>query len=346
MNQRKNYLRTVEFRYPEWISSAVGLMPATWKKYRKNLEEVVVQYPWIFGPYEKGTRDFDDVPPVYRGGEYYTDSWGCVWYNIQDGLEGRIVKHPIEEWSKFVNYKPPDPLILGERTPREDWQNVKERIRKMRAKGQLIRGGGDRFFERLHFLRGFKNLMVDFMTDHPELNKLIGMVVEHNVKLIGKWLEIGVDIISLGDDLGTQTSLMISPRVFRKYLKPGYSVLCGMVREASAHVRFHSDGHILEIIDDLIECGVDIINPQFRANTLDGLVKTCKGKICVSLDLDRQLFPFATPKQINKHIKEAIVELGSKEGGLMLSAECGPDVPLENIKAICQAFEKYRFHYS
>jgi hypothetical protein len=346
MNSRENYLRTVEFRHPEWIPCGVGLMPATWKKYREKLEDIVVRYPWIFGPYERGTKDFDDVPPVYRKGEYYTDNWGCVWYNVQEGLEGRIVKHPLEDWRDFANYEPPDPLILGERAPREDWQKVEARMRKMREEGELTRGVGDRFFERLHFLRGFKNLMVDFMTDRPELNKLINMVIEHNMKLINKWLAIGVDLISLGDDLGTQTSLMISPRIFRKYLKPGYSIMCGTGRKAGAHVRFHSDGHILELIDDLIECGVDSINPQIRANTLDGIVKTCKGKICVSLDLDRQLFPFATPKQIDRHIKEAIVELGSKEGGLILGAECEPDVPLENIEAICQAFEEYRFYYS
>jgi len=138
----------------------------------------------------------------------------------------------------------------------------------------------------------------------------------------------------------------MSPEHFRKYLKPCYAQIFGMCRDAGIHVYFHSDGHILEVIDDLIECGVTVINPQIRANTLDGLVEVCKGKVCVNLDLDRQLFPFCTPKDIDEHIREAVVKLGSKQGGLMLVAECEPDVPLENIEAICQALEKYMFYYS
>ncbi len=104
----------------------------------------------------------------------------------------------------------------------------------------------------------------------------------------------------------------------------------------------HTDGHIIDIIPDLIECGVNIINPQIRANGLDNLVEVCKGKVCVALDLDRQLFPFCKPEDLDGHIREAVEKLGSPEGGLSLSAECGPDVPLENIEAICVALEKYR----
>ena len=100
---------------------------------------------------------------------------------------------------------------------------------------------------------------------------------------------------------------------------------------------------MIPVISDLIEAGVTVVNPQIRANGLDNLVRECKGKVCVNLDLDRQLFPFATPEEIDAHIREAIEALGSEEGGLMLSAECEPDVPLENIRAICEAFERYCF---
>jgi len=98
----------------------------------------------------------------------------------------------------------------------------------------------------------------------------------------------------------------------------------------------------LEVVGDLIDAGVTVINPQIRANTSEGIAKTMKGQICVNLDLDRQLFPFATPSGIREHVKAAVIRLGSRDGGLMLSAECGPDVPLENIEALCRAFEEFR----
>jgi hypothetical protein len=73
---------------------------------------------------------------------------------------------------------------------------------------------------------------------------------------------------------------------------------------------------------------------------------TCKGKVCVDLDLDRQLFPFATPQQIDDHIRECIAALGSPQGGLWVKAECGPDVPLANVEAICSALERHRGMFS
>jgi uroporphyrinogen-III decarboxylase len=201
-------------------------------------------------------------------------------------------------------------------------------------------------YQRLYYLRGFENFMIDLVEEPPQLQRLIDMVLEFNMKGVAKMLESKPKMCGFGDDMGNQTRLPISPAKWRKYLKPCFAKIFGTCRQTGAHVYLHSDGHILDIIPDLVECGMTVVNPQIRANTLDGLVRVCKGKVCVNLDLDRQMFPFCRPADLDAHVKEAIVKLGSKEGGLMLSAECAPDVPLENIEAICQAFEKYRTYYS
>lgn len=95
-----------------------------------------------------------------------------------------------------------------------------------------------------------------------------------------------------------------------------------------------------EVIAALIDVGVGVLNPQFRANGLEGLKEIAKGRVALNLDLDRQLFPFATPSQIEDHIGEALEALYMPEGGLMLFAECEPDVSLENIDAVRSAFER------
>ena len=97
---------------------------------------------------------------------------------------------------------------------------------------------------------------------------------------------------------------------------------------------------------DLSECGVNVLNPQYRANGLDKLVASCKGKICLNLDLDRQLFPFCTPADLDDHIRGAVEALGAPEGGLWLSAEIGPEVPLANVRAIIEALERYRGYFA
>jgi len=317
MTREENYYRTVEYGYPEYILCNVSLLPATWSKYRGELEDLVIRHPIIFGDQKKDpSRNFDNFGGTYAEGDH-VDNWGCVWKNIRGGMEALVVEHPLDDWSKLDTYVSP-------------------------TSGGLPHGF---MYMRLYYLRGFENFMMDLIEEPPQLQKLIDMVLNYNMNEVERALVNKPKLMGFGDDLGNQYSLPMSPKMWRKYLKPCFAKIFGACRQAGAHVYLHTDGHILEIIADLIECGVTIINPQVRANTIDGLVKECKGKVCVSLDLDRQMFPFCKPKDVDEHIKETIIRLGSKEGGLMLGAECAPDVPLENIEAICLAMEKYRLYY-
>ena len=341
MTRRENYLRTIEFRTPEWIPCSVEFSPVTWKIHRENLEEIVLRHPLIFPDYQKGDTDFDYIPAVYRKGERYRDNWGCVWYNAYEGLEGQVVEHPLADWSKFNSYEPPDPMVKSERGDR-NWDEIEKDIENKKKKGRLTVGYGERLFDRLYFLRGFENLMMDIATDTPHLAKLIDMLTEYEMKLIRKWLEIGVDVIGFHTDIGTQNSLMISPEKFRRHIKPMFKKIFTTCRDAGTHVALSSDGCLLEIVDDLVECGVSMHDPQLRANTLEGIERVYKGKMCINLDLDRQMFPFCKPEDIMSQVEKAVEKLNMPEGGLMIfAAVYGEDVPIENIEAMCQAFEKF-----
>ena len=199
-------------------------------------------------------------------------------------------------------------------------------------------GSGERLFDRLYFLRGFENLMIDIATDHQNLPRLINMLLDYQLTLVQKWLDVGVDAIEFHTDIGTQNALMISPQQFRKYIKPMFKEIFSVCRKAGVHVLLSSDGNLLEIVDDLVECGVSRHDPQLRANTLQGIERTYKGKMCINLDLDRQMFPFCRPGDIRRQIEEVIERLGSPRGGLMISGSIfGGDVPLENIDALCSS---------
>jgi hypothetical protein len=195
-------------------------------------------------------------------------------------------------------------------------------------------------YMQLFYLRGFENLMLDLVTNAPQLPHLIHMVEEYNLAVIEKYLSLGAEYMSFGDDLGMQRSLPMSPEMWRNTIKPPYARMFRPCYEADVPVYLHTDGHVLEIIPDLIEVGVRVLNPQFRANGLEGLAAIAKGRVALDLDLDRQLFPFATPSQIEDHIGEAFEALYMPRGGLMFYAECEPDVPLENIDAICTTLER------
>ena len=339
-----NYLKTMYFDYPEWTPCNVGLMPATWIKYREDLEQVVLAHPRIFPGYKKGSIDFDFRhfgDPLYELGQH-TDCWGTVWDNIQRGLDSHPVEFPLEDWAKLEHYTPPDPLKDDTFGPR-NWEEVPKALDRAKARGDLAAGGGlphGFMYMRLFYLRRFENLMMDMATDDPRLQEIIQMVEGYNTVVINKYLDLGAEIMGFGDDLGLQDSLPMGENMWRKFIKPSYDRMLAPCRKADVPVSLHTDGHVLEIIPDLIKAGVRMLNPQFRANGLEGLKEIARGKVALYQDLDRQLFPFATASEIREHIGEVFEGLYLPEGGLMLYAECEPDVPLENIDAICTALEE------
>lgn len=336
-----NYLKALYFDGPEWTPFVISLMPATWMKYRGALEEIVLAHPRCFPGYEKGSKDFDEINnPLYELGEH-VDCWGVVWHNIERGLDSFPVRYPLERWDDFADWTPPDPLTDALWGPR-DWDAERRRMAASLDEGGLASGGGlphGFFYLLLTYLRGFENLMVDFAVDDPHVYQLIKVVEQYNVTVIGKYLEMRTEIVSCGEDLGIQHRLPISPTMWRKFIKPSYEAMFGPCRDLDIPVYLHTDGHILEIIPDLIEVGVRILNPQIRANGLAGLQEVAKGNVCIHLDLDRQLFPFATPSEIEDHVGAMVEGLFLPEGGLMIHAECEPDVSLENIDALCSALE-------
>jgi hypothetical protein len=303
----------------------------------------VLTHPRIFAGYRKGGQSFDYMPPAYRKGEFL-DNWGCLWRNECEGIEGQVVGHPLADWNALNSYRPPDPRLKSERQDR-DWKKTKAAYEGLRKQDRLRVGSGERLFDRLYFLRGFENLMMDIATDDPSLLKLIDMLLQHEMELVDLWLEVGVDVIGFHTDIGTQNGLMISPPKFRQYIKPLFKKLFSRCRSAGVHVALSSDGRLLEIVDDLVECGVSMHDPQVRANTLAGIEKAYKGKMCINLDLDRQMLPFCTPADIRQQVQEAVERLHSPEGGFMVFAAVTDDnTPLRNIEAICEAFEEYCFN--
>jgi len=321
MGLYQDRIKALTFDYPEVIPIGVSILPAAWIKHRDALQAIVDRHPLIFGHESRDRRDYDAVSGHYVAGRH-VDAWGCVWENVAQGLDSIVKQHPVPTREDVHRLQPPE----------ED------------------AGFPHGFmYLRLADLRGFEQIMMDFAEEPPELQMLLDIVLAYNLRQATKRLEaLGDDdrIVYFGDDLGMQTSLPMSPRKWRKYLKPCFATIYQPFVDSGRFIYMHTDGHIVEIITDLVDCGVSVINPQVRANGLDALAQVCKGRVCVDLDLDRQMFPFGTPADIDAHVREAVETLGSPEGGLWLKAEVGPDVPLENVEAICQALETYRGYYS
>ncbi len=340
LSERENFLRAVGFGRPQWIPICFDMFPAVKLRYGDALKALFRAHPLIFE--EREIETFEDwrSDPLLRAGTY-TDCWGCGWHNACEGNLGYVVEHPLADWGALVNFRPPDPLAA------EDWQQNRATAEARRRNGELVHGGTPietgGFFDRLQFLRGLDNLLADFTLDPPQLRALIDMVLDYNMTCIDKWMEIGVDIMHFHGDLATQRGLMMSPEMFRRYVKPAYREMFQACRKHGAHVHYSCDGNLLGIVDDLIECGVSYHDPQVRANGIDAIAETYTGRLCAMVDIDEQMLPFCTPRDIDEQVREIISRVGSPEGGLILFACPSEDVPLENIEAICTAWENYRF---
>lgn len=272
-----------------------------------------------------------------------TDRWGCHWiYPPLEALDGQCIGHPVASWSDFTKYQPPDPDDFT------DWEAAKGDIEKTKSAGNVAHGHTDHgfIFLRLTYLRGFENFMLDVAEGRPELDKLIGIAENYWFEVVRRWGDIGVDVIGFGDDLGLQQALPISPDSWRKYIKPSYKRIFSYCRSNGVYIYLHTDGYIVDIIPDLIECGVSTLNPQDLVNGLDNIRRLAKGKVFIHLDIDRQkITVFGTPEEIDAHILNCIRTLGSPQGGLSMIWEVYPATPLESIEAAAKAMDKYAIYW-
>ena len=349
LSDRENYLRNAAMTGPEWMPCSVSISGASWDQLRADLEEVLARHPTLFPGFEKGRRNYDEVDfgPAHRAGEPFTDTWGCVWRSAINGLEGQVEEHPLADWSALESYRAPDPATQADRGP-ADWEQRRRDLERARQEGRLTSGGVAHgfLFMRLWYLRGFEDLMGDIATDDPRLPRLIEMVAGHEREIVRRWLDLGVDKMEFGEDLGTQTASIISPAKFAHYVAPVYRSLMQPCRAAGAHVALHSDGYVMELMDQFIECGVTIINPQDLCNGIDNLAREVKGRICIRLDIDRQkIVPFGSRREIRALIEEEVRKLGSPAGGLEMIAGIYPPTPAENVDALCAAMEEFRAYW-
>ena len=349
MTRRENTLRAIRYERPETIPMAFHLNAACWNHYdQAALQDLMAAHPILFPGFERRTR----VEPAYLLNQHadvpYTDPWGCTWRTYDDGITGSVTGHPLADWSSFSSYRAPDPELTDGTYPVE-WQKIRKSVVDAKARGELVSGGlpHGHTFLRLQDIRGYENLIFDLIDGEPRVMKLIAMVEEFNAGYVRRWLDLEPDMMSFPEDLGMQVGPMISPELFRRYIKPVYQRLMAPAREQGCIVHMHSDGDIRSLVDDLIDGGVEVINLQDLVNGIDWIASRFRGRVCVDLDVDRQrVTALGTPAEIDALIREEVETIGTPQGGLMMVYGLYPGVPLANAAAVMDAMERYAGHYS
>lgn len=350
MTHRENVLRAIRFERPEWIPMQFAINPACWNHYpQESLLELMDTHPLLFPGWSRPAVPVQpEFSRVARKNSPYTDDFGCLWQTTEDGITGTVTRHPLGEWEALAEYVFPDPEACTGIGP-IDWTTTTADITAAKNRGDLTWGGlrhGHTFLQ-LCDLRGYQNLLFDMADGTPELMTVMERLEAFNAGIVSRYCEAGVDIMGYAEDLGMQKGPMLSPEHFRRYIKPTYQRLMRPARERGIIVHMHSDGDIRDLVEDLIDGGVEVLNLQDLVNGIDWIAERFAGKTCIDLDIDRQAITYGgTPAQIDELIRIEVDKIGRREGGLMMVYGLYPGVPLANVKALMDAMERYMHHFN
>ncbi|MBC8235503.1 hypothetical protein H8E77_38640 [bacterium] len=292
----------------------------------------------------------DKQADVEIGENQYQDEWGVVrvrppgsfYYDqVTFPLSGEITLRDI------VTYPWPDPYDPG-RT-----KGIKERVKEIRAETDCaaILNLPSAFVHVSQYLRGFEDWFVDIRANPRLLAALFDAVLEINMATCEEILkEVGdeVDVLMGSDDLGFQDGLMVSVETYRELIKPRHQKYFQLFHDLSpAKVFFHTCGSVADILDDLIDIGVDVLHPvQVTAAGMDpeSLKKRYSGRLAFWGGIDTQhILPHGTVEEVKSEVERMIETLGAG-GGYVLSAvhNIQPDVPLANILAMYTHAREYQ----
>lgn len=345
LSERDNKWRAYTFGRPQWIPVWFHVNAACAHGYdAAELDALLRRYPRLVPAAQNPRWSVAQLKPqpFSRADQPYTDPWGCLWETSEDGILGVTTRHPLADWSALDGYAAPDPRWCDGMSP-VDWAVMDQHALAARQAGQFVNVSLPHGFHflRLCDIRGYEAVLLDMMDDDPRLNRLVTMVSDFNAALVEQRLRVKPDMLSLAEDLGAQHGPMISPRLFCQFVKPHYRRLMDMARAAGALVYLHTDGYVLDLVDDLIDAGVQVLNVQDRVNGLDSLARLLKGRVAIALDLDRQhVTRFGSPREVRDLVREAVAKLGDPRGGLSLVYGLYPGIPVANIAALLEALDR------
>lgn len=265
------------------------------------------------------------------------DEWGCVWDNIGGSNLGEVKEHPLKDWNDWSKLKIPDIRDAAR------WKDL-EGARK-RAGDKFLLAEGISLYERAHFIRGLENTWADTLVAPDELGRLIDVLADMNLYAIGRYAEAGVDGYMFCDDWGLQDRLMISPESWRSIWKPRYACVYQAAHKAGLLTFLHSCGYIADILDDLIEIGLDVIQMDQQENMgLDFLGSKFGGRITFWCPVDIQnTMARGSAHEIREYCRKMLATLGRPRGGFIAkwySDPAGAGHSQEAIKAMCEEFLK------
>ncbi len=287
------------------------------------------------------TRDGLKQHPHDDADQY--DEWGFSYKKVGDYLE--IAERPL---SSATTVEEIDAYEMPNTTDDRSWEHARRIIAAYRDEYYIVGCMGQTMFETAWNLVGFERFLMDFYTEEPYVLRLLDRLLKFAKDCGHRLIDLGVDALWTGDDVGTQEGMLISPDVWRSILKPRLRELYQSYRQNNPDIKiiYHSCGSIVPIISDLIEIGVDILNPiQPLAKDMDlfELKRTHGHSLSFFGGVDvQEVMPKGSIADIENHVRDRI-QAAAKGGGFIIAPAhvIQPDTAVTNVKAFFNAVKKY-----
>jgi uroporphyrinogen decarboxylase len=286
-----------------------------------------------FGANHEGFAGGSHDVPV---GTRWIDIWGTEWHKSHAGVMGFPVGNPLAKINALEAYHWPDP-----NDPR-----IYQRIYDMAA----VFPGDDRFiggshrdtlWEKAYMLVGMENMMIYFLTEQEFARAVLRHVMDFQLGIARHYAAVGVEMVNLSDDLGTQRGSLLGPSIVEEFLLPEYARLIGFYKERGVLINFHSCGNVAAVIEPLMDLGVDILNPvQATANDLNKLRARTQGRMALQGGINSAILLEGPPERIRAEVRERIEQLG-REGGYFCCQDQELPYPPEHLETLQAAVREY-----
>jgi len=316
VTDRENALRIIRFDRPERV---VGGPPTHGLAYLGCNHE----------GYQGGGHDC----PV---GTTWTDIWGTVWHKELDGVMGFPRHHPLADPKALASYPWPDPN--DERICGRIYQRAKEF-----PGGDLFLSGSHRetLWEKSYMLASMETMMLAFRCDPGFARDVLHRVMDWQLGIAAHYLKVGVEMVGLGDDLGTQRGPLLGPDIVHEFLVPEYRRLFDLYKRRGVIIGFHSCGRIDWMLETFMDLGVNVLNPvQATANDLDKVRAATQGRMALQGAVSTGTIVAGPAEAIEAEVRQRLWQLG-REGGYFCSPDQGMPFPPAHIEAFRGAVERH-----
>lgn len=331
LTSRELVTQALRFETPPRLPRQTWVLPIAQNAYPDEIQLL----------FDRWRDDISGTPSPYRpsprekGDPYavgtYIDEWGCEFISVQNGVIGEVKEPMIADLADRAKCTPPYEILP------EDVSAARDDVNRFCGETENFIQAAccPRPWERMQFLRGSVNAMMDVMVPEDGGGELLRMIHEFYLTELEFWTTTDVDTVMFMDDWGSQQALLIPPRVWRDLFKPLYKDYCDLAHSRGKFIFMHSDGNISEIYDDLVEIGVDAVNSQLATMDLADLARRVKGKITFWGEIDRQhVLPADDPQLARNAVREIAKHVYDPAGGIIAQFELGPAARPANAFAI------------